>query len=167
MKMVPPGRGGLFSASPYGSEFFTLRNVPLATMVEFAFGVLPYQISGKQKLGTEEYDVTAKPWGGKGLTYKQLAPLVQQLLRERFDLKYHYETKTGQGYVLTIAKGGPKLHPAKAVSARSFTAFFPKGLLGKNITTRSLASALAYPLGCPVVDNTGLKGHYDVELDYA
>lgn len=162
VRIVPPGRRGLFSASPYGSEFFTLRNVSLANLVQFAFGVLPYQISGQQELGTEEYDVAAKPWGGKGLTYKQLAPLVQQLLRDRFDLKYHYETKIGQGYVLVVAKRGPKLRASKKGGTRRY--ILPNGFRAEDISMSNFAGMLTLQLKRPVIDKTGLTGHYDIRF---
>jgi uncharacterized protein (TIGR03435 family) len=164
IRIVPESKRGYTSISPPGAAMFTARNVTLAVLIGMAFGVDASQISGKQ-LGSEEYDVTAKPQGDAGLTYEQLKPPLQQLLQERFHLTSHHETKTSQGYALVIAKGGPKLHASTGGSAQPY--IFPGGLRGEDIPMPVLAALLARPLRCPVVDNTKLKGNYDIKLDYA
>lgn len=164
VRVVPESRRGFTSISPSRAAMFTAPNVTLAFLVELAFGVGVSQISGKQ-LGSEEYDVTAKPQGDAGLTYEQLKPLLQQLLQDRFHLTWHHETKSFQGYALVIAKGGPKLHASTGGSAQAY--IVPGGLRGEDIPMPMLAALLSSPLRCPVVDKTRLKGNYDINLGYA
>ena len=40
--------------------------------------------------------------------------MLQALLEERFQLKFHREDRETQGFSLLVAKGGSKLKPAKA-----------------------------------------------------
>jgi uncharacterized protein (TIGR03435 family) len=166
VRIVPPNERGYSSISPPGAEFFVARRVSLALLIEYAFGVNGYyQISGKRELGSESYDVAAKPWGNRGLTYRQLKPLLQQLIQQRFHLTYHYETKLFKGYALVIAKGGPKLHATKGGAPYAY--ILRAGLRAQNISVAAVAGMLVSPLRAPVIDRTGLKGKYDIKLDYA
>jgi len=45
--------------------------------------------------------------------------MLQTPIVERFDVKFHEEIKDVPGYVLSIAKGGPKLHEVKEGEAIS------------------------------------------------
>lgn len=40
-----------------------------------------------------------------------LGPMLQALLEDRFQLKIHRETSEGPVCFLSVARGGPKLHP--------------------------------------------------------
>jgi len=160
-----PGSSGV-SMSPPGAATFTVRNVTLELLISIAFGVDSDRISAKQGwVSTDDWDVTAKPEGDRALTKKELEPLLQQLLIERFKLKVHKETKLVPGYTLTVAKGGPKLKPTAGAAARP--AILPGGIRADNISVATLAALLRRPLGRPVVDETGLAGNYDITLDYA
>jgi uncharacterized protein (TIGR03435 family) len=59
-------------------------------------------------LSSERYTVEAKAEGTPGQPM-MLGPMMQTLLEDRFHLKVHRETRSGPGYELTVAKGGPKL----------------------------------------------------------
>ena len=84
----------------------------------------------------------------------------------RFHLAYHRETKDVKGYALVAAKGGAKLKVSKEQAGFGY-------ILNGRILTQNrnvgeaLASMLALPLGQPVVDETGLKGNFDFDLNFA
>lgn len=100
--------------SPSGAGVFTMRQVPLAFVIHWAFQLNSIQLAGwPDWLGHEYCAISAKPAGNAGLSYEQLQPLVQQLLRDRFHLTYHRATQSRNGYALVVAKRGPKLTPAK------------------------------------------------------
>ncbi|HEY4085335.1 MAG TPA: TIGR03435 family protein, partial [Bryobacteraceae bacterium] len=89
-------KGGLYQA----------MNIPTRILVAQAFGVRESQIANAPGwTENERYDITAKanPNSGGG---EQLKPLLQSMLTERFQLRFHRETRDIPGYALVVAKGG-------------------------------------------------------------
>ena len=158
--------GGTASWSDPGGTTFTATNVPLRILIQMAYAADEKQISGEDLLGSEQYDVAAKPEGGGMLTSKRLRPMLISLLAERFGLITHRETKTVSGYALVTAKGGSKLH-ASGASREAKSAILRGRIIGQAADVVLLASMLGRPLGAPVVDKTGIEGTYDIDLKFA
>jgi len=153
--------------SPPGAAQFTVRNVTLSNLIAFAYK-LPEEsdIAGKPGwMNSAFYEIAAKPEGDAGLSYDQLRPLLIQLLKDRFHLAYHNQTKTVKGYALVLAKGGSKLTPSKGEAAHAY--LLVGRLDGVNEPASMLAGMLGIALHEKVVDETGLKGNYDFKLSYA
>lgn len=166
VKLIPPGRDSCcFSMSPWGGATFTANNVSLPVLIEIAFGVADYQISGMDRLGSELYDVSAKPENGGALTFERAQPMLKALLEERFKLVAHREMKDIPGYALTIATGGPKLKENAEPAGQG--GILPGRLIGPASTLSDFAFLLAHPLGKPVVDKTGLEGKFSIDLKFA
>jgi uncharacterized protein (TIGR03435 family) len=166
VKVTPPDSIGYTSLSPPGAHRFTATNATMQLLIEMAFGVEERQISGGPSwIDMEHYNVEAKPEGDKELSNEQLKPLLQQLLAQRFKLETHREIKDFHGYALVVAKGGPKLTAAAGASEQRY--ILRGGVRAQNVSMGWLAAALARPLGHPVVDKTGIKGNYDIKLEYA
>ena len=93
---------------------------------------------------------------------------MQAVLRDRFSLSLHSETRDLPSYALSVAKGGPKL-AAPAYPERTQTMNINGGqqIIGTTTTMKSLAGSLSMVLGRPVRDATGLDGLYDLKLDWA
>jgi uncharacterized protein (TIGR03435 family) len=90
----------------------TWTNVSLDTVIRMANGVelellCSYCVSAPDWLKTERFNITAKFPAGS--TPGDLHPMLQNLLVERFKLHAHRATKRISGYVLVIAKGGPRM----------------------------------------------------------
>jgi uncharacterized protein (TIGR03435 family) len=127
---------------------------------------VPYQqISGNDKLGSEHYDLAAKAEDGVVLTYLALQPRLQRLLEQRFHLAVHKDEKEFDGYALTVAKGGPKLTPATALSETG--SIYPGGLRLMNMSVAGFASMIRSTVGSPVEDRSGITGNYDFEMRFA
>ena len=60
--------------------------------------------------GDLRFDVQAKAENPASATRQQLLTMLQNLLVERFQIKFHYITKEEPGFALMVAKNGPKLH---------------------------------------------------------
>jgi uncharacterized protein (TIGR03435 family) len=110
--------------------------------------------------------------------------MLQTLLEDRFQLRFHRETKEGPVYVLTIAKSGIKMHEVSCVPFDPNN--LPKhdanqcgginwhndGLDGNGMSMedsagpafQSLAGQLSLVLDRPVINRTGLTGRFDVHL---
>ncbi len=94
--------GGRFNASATTLKF----------LVEWAYGIQPFQHSGGPSwMGTDRYDVVAKA-AGKA-TDAQMKLMLQTLLADRFQLKFHRETKELPVFVISLGKNPPKLFTGK------------------------------------------------------
>jgi uncharacterized protein (TIGR03435 family) len=166
VRITPPDKIGYTALPKYGTNRFISTNITLDLMIQLAYGVTWNQISGMEKLGKYHYDITAKAEDGVVITGETLGPRLRQLLEQRFKLATHRETKEFPGYALVVAKAGPKLQPSKQDST-AYGMVYPGGLRAPHATMEVLAIDLASPLGRPVIDQTGVKGQYDIQLDYA
>src|SRR5207248_7804587 len=64
--------------------------------------------------GDERFNVEAKAENPTKTTEKQLLAMLQALLIERFQMKFHREPAERPGFALTVAKNGPKLQESKS-----------------------------------------------------
>src|SRR5262249_50338977 len=71
--------------------------------------VSPDWMSG---MSAQRWDIMAKM--PPGATKEQVPQMLQVLLKERFNLEFHKETKEHAAYVLTVAKTGLKMQEAPA-----------------------------------------------------
>jgi uncharacterized protein (TIGR03435 family) len=98
--------------------------------------------------------------------------MLQTLLAERFQLKFHRETKERPIYLLTRGTGQLKLREPKNKNEYSWAGTaagggpFENGIAGTNISMAQFARRLTPPLGRPVLDRTGLTGFYDFRYEY-
>lgn len=88
----------------------------LKELIQVAYKVKPFQISGPDWIATARFDIKAKMPAG---STKDDAPLMlQSLLEERFKLGVHRETKDHPVLALVAGKGGAKMkedEPAKPI----------------------------------------------------
>src|ERR1039457_2503231 len=89
----------------------TMRNVSLKSSIRWAWHVSEFQVSGPDWLDSERYEITGKAPGAA--TEEQLRLMMQTLLRERFKLALHRQTKELSAYVLLVGKNGPKVQETK------------------------------------------------------
>lgn len=100
--------------------------------------------------------------------------MLQTLLAERFKLKVHRETKDAAVYALVPGKGPSKLRevkdecPASHLRCGDFTRISGGGfLIGPMVSMANVAEALSFHiLDRPVLDQTGIKGNFDVRLQW-
>ena len=95
-------------------EGSTLKDLVIA-----AYQVHDFQVTGGPGwIDSDLYDIDAKaephPVPGQQFVTLQCRRL-QTLLRDRFNLTIHRETKELPLYELTVAKGGPKLQPSTCI----------------------------------------------------
>jgi bla regulator protein BlaR1 len=98
---------------------------------------------------------------------QQISLMEQSLLADRFKLKVHFETRELPIYTLVIAKGGPRLTPAKESEPTKLSFLNNGELTATAVTLDQLAhSPFLGPAthGQQVIDQTGLKGAYDFNL---
>jgi uncharacterized protein (TIGR03435 family) len=160
-------RGGPGSQDP---GRLTCTRVTLANFITTAYKLKRYQFTPAAWMEDARFDITAKI--PAGATKEQFLLMEQNLLAERFKLKAHFEGKEMPGYEMTVGKGGPKFKESTEESAEKATAnariSSTRAVMHfSRMTMEDLASNLANQLQRPVTDATGLKGWYDITLEYA
>src|ERR1700689_335454 len=79
----------------------------LKTLMTYAYGVKPYQITGPDWMSTTRFDIVAKM--PEGSTKEDAPKMLQSLLEERFKLTTHRTGVEHPVLALVVGKGGPKL----------------------------------------------------------
>ena len=149
-----------------GTDRFVATHTSLKLLIAIAYGMSDNRVEALPGWAEDtNYDVNAKAEDGKLLSDETLQPLLQQLLAERLQVKAHFETRQVKGYALVPGKGKPKLVPSSSPEGQMM--ILPDGVAGQGMTMVTLADLLSRPLGRPVMDKTGLTGHYDVKLSFA
>jgi uncharacterized protein (TIGR03435 family) len=133
---------------------------------------------------SEKFTIEAKTEGPQTEAMMR-GPMMQALLEDRFHLHLHREIRQAPVYLLTVAKGGPKLKSAAPGSCIPFdpdnqTPAAPgqppwcgwfraspqhDGEDTYGQTMDGLAFQFSGDLGRDVIDKTGIKGAFDVHLD--
>jgi uncharacterized protein (TIGR03435 family) len=188
---IKPNTSGnnMIRIQPPSGGRFTATNVRLKILIQLAYNVQNYEISGGAGwMDSDGYDVTAK--AADSITgMEQMRPLLQSLLEDRFQLKVHRETKEVPVYALMAGKNGPKLPEAKEDGCVALGpngppppgrgpgqlpptpcgGFFmgPNTLVGGKIAMKQLVDGLSNILGRPVIDKTGFTGTFDVHLEFS
>jgi len=152
---------------------FTARSVTLQTLIELAYhGQSAQLVGGPEWLNTAKFDVDAKvdnsfladmhnhihQAGGDvhGAMFKSL-------LADQFKLALHPETRNLPAYELVVDSNGSKLQESTGVHTMKVDR---GGLSSQGIPIDLLAQQLSLRLGRPVVDRTGLMGHYAFDLHW-
>jgi uncharacterized protein (TIGR03435 family) len=178
----PPGAD--FAAQPGGR--LHVRNNEMANVIRNAYGVAqPFLlIGGPDWIDSDRYDMEARAEGNP--TRDQMMSMLQLLLEDRLKLKVHTETREVPVYILTVAKGGPKLTAYTEGSCINFDPNNPPPPLapgqrprdgcGNNwisggrwtaskVEMGSLTGAISNIVRRKVIDQTGLTGLFNVRME--
>jgi uncharacterized protein (TIGR03435 family) len=172
-------------------RIITLYNYPGGRVVIslYTFALLLHEALGVQRLqlvgapawiDSERFLIEAKPPASSKLSSftpsNREAPLVEEqrqmllaLLMDRFQLKFHRESKDGVVFLLTKGPKAPTLERSKHPEYRMFFAGLLGGgngtVSGGNATMEFIASQLSRSMGGPVLDRTVLTGSFDFTLE--
>jgi uncharacterized protein (TIGR03435 family) len=127
---------------------------------------------------SERYDVDARAAGSP--SFDVMRTMLQALLEDRLQLKFHHETKELPVYSLALAKSGKFREvegdctpasgppdPAKLPNGPcGFLFILPGHILGQKVTISQLADALSLNTDRVVLDKTNLAGKFDIKLEY-
>jgi uncharacterized protein (TIGR03435 family) len=135
--------------------------VSIMMLITRAFGLNSFQVLGASELNTTRFNILAKLPAGSSTA--QVPEMLKTLLRERFRLEAHQDTRDFTVYSLTAAKGGPKI-PVKPADYDTATA---QG--SPPVTMARLADFINQyrdylRLDRPVVDQSGLESEYLIDL---
>jgi uncharacterized protein (TIGR03435 family) len=169
VKPSPPGRlGRPFPGLQHGT--FAAISVNLRQLLAAAYGVSEPRIIGPAWLDKDQFDILAK--SPPGVPDSQMKPMLQALLKDRFELADHLETRKMRVYYLDVASTGVKMpvypahdHGPERPHDDPGVRGFP--MLRGTFTSSRLAEAIARIVNRPVIDRTGLMERYSIFLSYA
>jgi uncharacterized protein (TIGR03435 family) len=142
--------------------FVRIVNLPLRNIIAIAYDVMPDAVNGPGWLAERRFDIVARP--PAGYTRAQMPTLLRNLLVDRFMLAARRETREGAGYALRAIEAGHKLR--ESAGPRTFLTGRPGLISGNGRPLSDLVPLLSRMVGAPVVDETALKGVYDLELEW-
>ena len=158
----PPGIQDLGEMGRQAARY-SMRHATLNVLFYYAFNVPFWQIVGPKWMDSDRYDLFATM--PAETTNEQVAKMLQNLLMERFKIQLHRETREAPAYVLSIGKKGTSLKPVDCVAVPTVR-LGPTGMMAKSKTMPDLAGILMRWEDRPVVDQTGLAGCYDFQLNF-
>ena len=152
---------------------FVAQNQTVANLIEIAYSLQHTQVlGGPSWMQTERFDLEAAPDQEGKYSYMDWNLMLQQILADRFHLQSHHETHELPAFTLTLAKGGARLTSTTA-TPDSKPSIDVKGreiisLVATDADTAEFVKILREAIvGRPVLDQTGLAGHYDFTLRFA
>jgi uncharacterized protein (TIGR03435 family) len=153
---------------------FRTGNLSIRDLIQYAYNLPKSQIvGGPGWLDSGMYDIDAKSSSEVDVRLKampdgdaaqQKRVMVRELLKERFSLTTHEETRVLPVYILVLAKGGAKFQPSDHSGTRIDVGRSRIHVQGSDDTIGLLARELAQSQGRLVVNRTGLTGRYDLTL---
>jgi uncharacterized protein (TIGR03435 family) len=180
--LVEHGSGGPGTDDP---GMFRCGNCFLIEIIRQAFELKRYQFNPPPWMGQDEYQFMAKLPAGADV--HQFHVMLQNLLKERFKLAFHFEEKELDGLALVVVKGGAKLKESSTtytppplpdnakiiLDKNGYPMLNHPGRAGldgrvrwrfENQSMRDFAHSLGDDYDLPVTDATGLMGTYDLDL---
>jgi uncharacterized protein (TIGR03435 family) len=173
---------GYGSAGALVGDRYILHQTPVLGLISEAYDIdRDHVLGGPLWMEADRFDVLAR--APAGTSKEKVAQMLQTLLADRFKLVAHTDTRVMPAYVLSLGNGAPKLKQADVAdqsgcgmrSASTGPAQVGPGLpppevvlFCNSVTMQTFAETLhdffGRVLGAPVVDSTGLKGTWDLEM---
>jgi uncharacterized protein (TIGR03435 family) len=192
---VAPYRPSINYTVTSGHGRVDIRNATLVNLIDYANGIEDDDgredasiVGGPSWLDFDRFDVaaiipslqpaiqdTGQPNFGMYApgTNGTIRPVVERILEERFHLKYHHEDRPLPGYVVTVAKDGPRLAEAKAPTepggCQAAREKNDPGRVTTTCTSETIGQFLTLIGGTfrhPLLDRTGLTKPYDFTLRF-
>jgi uncharacterized protein (TIGR03435 family) len=169
----PYASGGVLRGSRYD-----VRNATMVDLISMAYSVEGDKVlGGPSWLESDRFDVLAK--APPKTPPETLQMMLQALLADRFKLVVHNDSKPLPVFVLSLGKGKPKIKEAEGsgnpgcqgVPQNPEPGSIPYAVVAcRNMTMEMFALNLrgmanAY-INSPVIDSTGLKGLWDIDLKW-
>jgi bla regulator protein BlaR1 len=141
----------------------TFSRVSVEALIQEAYSVKSYQISGPEWIQNASFDIVAK--AADAAPQSQLKLMLQTLLADRFKVALHRENKELPVFALVAGKSGPKFKSAEDDGQQAV--LFGEGAFKlKSFSMKNLADFLSRmpSIGRPVLDMTGISGTFDLTL---
>lgn len=154
------GKAGAGRTS-FSREGLRSEGTPLVNIIWRAYGIPQSRIVGPDWIYTERYAITALV-----ANPADFQRLMQNEMEKRFHLSEHHEVRDVPAYIMRAIPGQDQKREQPCTDADTSK----KGLSslgGGAMTTTGLADQLSTMLGRPVINETGIKGTFDICLQWA
>jgi uncharacterized protein (TIGR03435 family) len=177
---IKPNKSGATNSSTSGrAGSFTASNVTARQLIVYAYRLRPFQLAGGPGwINSDRFDIQARPPEN---AKPDNPAMTRALLRDRFKLAAHTETRQEQIYALVLARADGRLGPQLKVSTQKCDPAQPgvaspcgtntsvNDTVGRMTGTGQSMEGLVNTLGSfglsrMVLDRTGLKGQFDFEV---
>jgi uncharacterized protein (TIGR03435 family) len=154
-----------------GAEIIT-TNVTVHDLINLAYWLHPKQLTGGPAwTETDKYDMAGKPDVPGQPNVDQMKMMIQKLLADRFQLKFHFEKRDLPAYAVGIVKSGAKIIKSQDDPNGLPGFYFGRTPSGTTLTFRNspmsqITAVLQNFLDKPVVDQSGLSEKYDFTLTF-
>jgi uncharacterized protein (TIGR03435 family) len=152
---------------------WTAFNQTLKQCIAQAYHVPPALISGGPAwVDSERYEIVAIEPGETRPSAEQNMLRFQNLLADRFKLRFHRERKQMPVYNLIVGKSGPKMTESTLAPEKGNLMIGPSPRGGPLLPARAttivrFAATLRDLLDRPVIDKAGLTKRYDFDLEFS
>jgi uncharacterized protein (TIGR03435 family) len=171
---IQPGTADLSFVGTSGKPFKIEGNRvaikgTLRALIAAAYSIKEYQVSGAPRWAeTLMFAILAETPGDTVRTQDQVRPMLQSLLTDRFQLKFHRDTKELAVYRLKQVKKSSLLKQATPDEKFSWNlSQGPGGTLRSKATRESIGDfvqLVGVSTDRPVIDQTGLSGDIDYDI---
>jgi uncharacterized protein (TIGR03435 family) len=154
-----------------GTEVIT-TNETVRDLINLAYWLHPKQVTGGPAwMESEKYDMAGKPDAPGQPSVDQMKMMIQKLLADRFQLKFHFEKRDLPAYAVMITKTGAKIIKSQD-DPKGYPGWsFRRTAAGTALTFRNspmsqVSAILQNFLDKPVVDESGLSERYDFTVTF-
>jgi uncharacterized protein (TIGR03435 family) len=152
-----------------GGNGYSAKNIPVKLMISLMYRVPMRQISGEPDwVDNDRYDIEARTDGSYSVD--DLHTMFQNLFADRFNMKFHIETKEGNVYALMLDTPGSKMKVNETPQDYQIPINFgPEGVIGRRVPMPYLCWWLGQQVQNtqrPVINLTGLDKNYDFTLSF-
>ncbi len=154
-----------------GAEVIT-TNVTVHALINLAYWLHPKQLTGGPAwTESDKFDMAGKPDAPGQPNVDQMKLMIQKLLADRFQLKFHFEKRELQVYAVRLAKTGANITKSQddpnGIPGWGFRRS-PSGMIMafRNSPMSQFTAVLQNSMDRPVVDQTGLSERYDFTLNF-
>jgi uncharacterized protein (TIGR03435 family) len=152
-----------------GGNGYSAKNISIKLMISLMYRVPMRQITGEPDwVDTDRYDMEARTDGSYNVD--DLHTMFQNLFADRFNMKFHIETKEGNVYALMLDTPGSKMKVNTTPQDYKIPINFgPEGAIGNRVPMPYLCWWLGQQLQNsqrPLINLTGLDGNYDFTLSF-
>jgi uncharacterized protein (TIGR03435 family) len=152
---------------------FLAQGCQIPFMFQLLYGVHRFQVVNEPPWTHGGFDTfyTIQAKAAESASNEQLRLMAQNLLADRFQLRFHRETREMDVYAMVVGKNGPKMQSAKdngkPRGSGGLVSAGPGVMREVNGNMDNVAMALSEQAGRPVIDKTGLTDAVDFTLEWA
>jgi bla regulator protein blaR1 len=146
---------------------FTTLNLPLKSLISFAYDIQETQIAGPAEALARLYSIDAKTAVPPSPDHVEadFRSMVQGLLADRFKMSFHWETRRVPVYAL-LGGGDSGIKQAAPGDPGPFLQKGMSSVTGHGVPFAQFVKYLATQLDRPILDQTGLTARYNFTLKW-